>query len=202
MISLIVIATIAPIGAAAEVPALHGRLYQTEGRAYLSASLGGVSNDPFFRQAVLGLRAEYNLTQEFGGGVGLDYRASQNAPLFIVGDEPKPTFDRVAWGARAGLSWTPLYGKMNLLGELAVPFDAAFLLDAGVSGSQQGLVTVHGALGLRQRFFVGDRLAVSLTVEDQLGQVSRALRVEPVLEHEIIFRVGFGLFVPRARGAS
>lgn len=121
----------------AQPNAIENRFFLKEQRFETAFHLGYVPNNPFAARYVGGLILNYHLNESIAFGADITYspdldkgdlkqlvgilidRAQQ-----VGGNEGfQQPLDKVTLAASFGVSWAPVYGKINLIGETVLNFD-------------------------------------------------------------------------------
>ncbi len=158
--------------------AVRNRFFLKQGRFEVSPFFGYVPNNAFARRLVGGANLAYHFNETFAaqGQVGFSpdgnegdvkqltavlldraYNGNNNAQQFTPGGqavERKPfqqPFDKVLLSATFGVSWAPIYGKINLAGETVLNFDFYGTLGAGIISKQNYIATYDEAATEEQR---------------------------------------------------
>ncbi len=202
-------ATDAPPGLASWIPPVSGRLFSVAGKLEVTPGLGFSLADPFLEKIIPQLSIGYHLDEAFylGAklGYGLSFSAGEANACASVGSGLScggPTSAQLAElpGQMSGFGlvefgWTPIYGKLRLVGDEVLHFDFSLLLGAGAilaglpaapDGTTAAKTTVAPALGpgVGERFFVSDGMAVALELRDYLYEAGG-------VQGQLVFNVGF-----------
>ena len=142
------------------------------GRMELGVALGSSLGDTYKRSHPISLLGNYYFSDEFGVGLAAFFAMSSETALAeeirlirpnrVAGDE---SFSSVSLGAGLDFLYTPLHGKVSLLGISAVKYDLAVTGGAHllqVVGAQSDGFKPAPAVGINSHFFIDDRLAVSV----------------------------------------
>lgn len=186
--------------------AVENRFFLKESRFEISPTLGYIPNNPYARRYVGGLFVGYHVDESLAASLALGVApdGNENDLKELVGvllqtarsdgnNESGETFEQPLEKLRlsfaAGVSWAPVYGKINLVGETVLNFDLYAFAGVGMI-SKQNYVAVYdtmcdssdcGALsdivdltakesefnvgpvlGLGQNYFVNQSVAVKL----------------------------------------
>jgi outer membrane beta-barrel protein len=121
-------------GAPASLPPVTAQLFHIGGKLELQPVFAFSVGDPFWRTLGAGLRAEQHLDERWSisahvlGSVSL-----LSAPVTLCGngicsdpesDRLRSTPGKLQFLAGAELGWAPVYGKLSLMGERTIHFDA------------------------------------------------------------------------------
>jgi outer membrane beta-barrel protein len=122
----------------AESRAIENRFFLKEGRFEIAPHLGYVPNNSFARRYVGGLALNYHFAETLAVGADITYSPDlgKNDLKQLVGILLDRAFnaggadtafqqplDKVTLSAAFGVSWAPVYGKINLIGETVLNFD-------------------------------------------------------------------------------
>ena len=129
-------------------PAITNRFFLKESRFELGVIGGIVPNNPFSKRYVGSLDLAYHLSEEFAFEALISYspdlaesdlKGLTSALVLIAqgdsGDFQQP-LDKVTLAANFGARWSPLYGKINLVGETVLNFDLYFVGGIGMLANQ------------------------------------------------------------------
>lgn len=95
------------------------------------------------------------------------------------------------------LQWSPIYGKMSLLGSAIVPFDFYFLGGMGIAYT--GAHSRSAArFGIGQRFVLNEWLTVRVELKDHIFVDTHTVsgQVRSDIQNYLMVQVGVGVFVP------
>ncbi|HEY6098739.1 MAG TPA: outer membrane beta-barrel domain-containing protein [Anaeromyxobacter sp.] len=180
---------------AGRIPPVSGQLFQKAGRLELTAGGDLSLNDAFFTKYFGGVELGYHLSESWAFSAhaagGLAAR-SGSAVVCTTGTGCSNATDtmlrqvpgRIRGLASAGLSWAPVYGKLNVLAEKVAHFDLSLL--AGVDlvahdevlskadaealalgGGSPKLKTSTGFhVGVGARLFISQAIAARLVLKD------------------------------------
>jgi outer membrane beta-barrel protein len=142
------------------------------GRMEVGLSFGSTLGDTYKRSYPINVLGNYYLSDEFGVGLSAFFApASETAlaeeirairPNRVGGEE---SFSAVTLGAGVDAIYTPLHGKLSLLGISALRYDLS--VTGGVhllqiTGAQSDGFKPAPSLGISSHFFIDDQLAVSV----------------------------------------
>ena len=176
----------APRGAAPNaLPPVTARLFHIGGLLEVQPALSISVGDPFYRTWAAGIRGEHHFDERWSVSAHVFAGASSiAAPLQICGDGPcslpvrdqlRSTPGQLQLMAGAELGWAPIYGKLSLIGERTLHFDAYVsagpeLLRERIAPDAASPLAGRWEPGLRvsvgERVFVTDRLAVRLAASE------------------------------------
>ena len=122
-------------------PAVENRFFLKEGRFEVAPVVGYVPNNSFAKRYVAGAVLAYHFTEELAAESQITYSPdlgesdlkglttvlidrAYNASAVSQANFQQP-LDKVTLSAAFGMSWSPVYGKINLVGEQVLNFDLA-----------------------------------------------------------------------------
>lgn len=189
------------------IKAVSRKVFLKEGRFELQPALAVTMNDPFFRTWQVAGRAAYHLNDAFALEIGGAY-----VPPFFV--EKLPPLDLLRQEARlvnvdsqllghadAGVTFSPIYGKLAILSDAIIHFDA--FASAGVGAvfdtnfkEGDALHFVHPTMdvGIGLRVFMLRWLVVRADLRDYVYPQDRASI--STLQNLLIFSLGVGFYFP------
>ena len=200
-----------------EGPIVRRKLLFRSNRFELSPSLGSTMNDAYKRNYLVGIDANYHLTNHFGlGASGAFGVLTANTDLL---NQVNETVDEhisngLAYSTTTvlfdlHLSYVPLFGKISVFDTNVVNYD--FHLEAGFGGA---LVAADGTVdddqlsgfkpapvfGMGVRLFIADSFAINFNVKDFVYSSADALEkgAEPQTElrNNFALSVGASFFFP------
>jgi len=118
---------------AARKDSVQNRFFLKSKRFELTPEIGLVPNNPFASRFTVSLGFGYHLNEQLsiGGFVGFSPDLGTNdlksltARLLALADDDdfRQPLDKVTLSTAFGVTWAPLYGKINLFGEAVLNFD-------------------------------------------------------------------------------
>jgi outer membrane beta-barrel protein len=192
-------------GTPASLPPVTAQMFKIGGRIEAQPLFQMSIGDPFYRTLLAGIRVEHHLDERFSVGVHvLGGGSTVSAPIALCGnvacDAPAAAKLRSAPGniqmmTGIELGWTPIYGKLSLIGEKTIHFDA--YLSAGpeilreriapdAATEPSGRWAFGGRFSVGERIFLSDRLMIRLGASEVLygshvrgqGELGRKLSLE------------------------
>jgi outer membrane beta-barrel protein len=132
------------------VNAVQNRFFMKEGRIEATPILGYVPNDPMVKRYVGGLIGAYHFSETFAAeGAFLyspdlgssDLKGLTHTLVGIAADAKNNSsfqqpLDKMVLGATFAARWAPFYGKINIIGESVLNFDAYGTLGLGMLSMQ------------------------------------------------------------------
>lgn len=197
-----------------EGPIVRRKLLFRSSRFELTPRLSSTMNDAYKRNLMVGLDANYHLTNHFSLGVSVGYGvlASNTDLLDQVNASVDPAISNSLRYATtqvlfdAHISYVPLFGKISVLDSTVLNYDLSLdlgfggaLIAAVADGEADGDDLLSGfkpapVVGLGFRLFVTDSIAVNFNIKDYIYSIADVQEegVEPVTELRNNFAVGIG----------
>ncbi|MBW1877120.1 MAG: outer membrane beta-barrel domain-containing protein [Deltaproteobacteria bacterium] len=222
--------------------AIENRFFLKGDRFELAPMFGYVPNNPFAKRFVGGLLLAYHFNEHFAAegliayspDLGEDDLKGLTKLLVVIahtgpgGSDFQQPLDKIKLWATFGAAWTPIYGKINLIGETVLNFDLSFTGSLGViskvnyfarfDNSGQGSsvvlekagneVKLSPSLGVGTNFFINQTIALKLDGRftfyvDNKPQYCEGTGCDPVTQQRLYnnFTVSGGLafFFPRMK---
>jgi len=134
-------------------------------------------NDPFYQHFLAGASLGFHMVDSFsvelkgGAVVGT---VNQDAVKLVRVNEGAICEDcpQLKYHADVNLGWSPIYGKISLLGESIVHFDTYFSAGGGIFGTDSGANPALN-VGVGQRYFFNDWLVGRVELRDYIFMDSR-----------------------------
>jgi outer membrane beta-barrel protein len=160
-------------------------------------------NDAYYQHLAFSASAIFYPHDAFGIGVGADYlyAHSKTSNVDVVRQSltsVPAVFELPRLFAHVDLYWIPVYGKVSLFESSILHFDFY-----GTAGA--GVVTAFGKrrppevnVGVGQRFFLGDWLALRFEVRDHLFVDTQDVdgRTRSDIQSYVMFMAGVSFFIP------
>jgi outer membrane beta-barrel protein len=171
-----------------------------KGGRFEAAPLAGITtNDPFYRRWQLGGRVSYHLNDVFSvdvGGAGVLFDEFLD-PAPILGQLSTPVLDtaKLFGYADAGVTFSPVYGKVAVMAEWVIHFDT--FVSGGLGATFDTTTTiVHPALelGIGSRVFLTRWLCLRTDLRDYIYPQDRGQGVK--VQNLLNLNVGVGIFFP------
>jgi len=134
--------------------AVQNRFFLKEGRIEITPTLGYVPSDPLVKRFVGGLLGAYHFSETFAAEGAFIYSPDlgesdlKGLTTTLVGiplEEGSKNFqqplDKMIMGATFAARWAPFYGKINVIGESVLNFDAYGILGLGMLSIQSYAAT-------------------------------------------------------------
>lgn len=181
------------------IKAVSRKVFLKEDRFELTPFAGISTNDAFFRRWTVGTRASYHLLDSFSIDVGGAWNAwsEQLDAVRIVGREQSAIPDpAVLYGyADAGVTFSPIYGKVSLMSEWIIHFDGFVSGGAGaVFTSNADLVHPTMQVGAGTRIFLTRWMVLRADFRDYIYPQSRS--GFSTLQNLLMLNVGVGFYFP------
>lgn len=183
------------------IKAVHRKVFLKEGRFELQPAVAATTNDPFFRTWSIAARGSYHLNDAFSLELGGAY-----VPPFFIEELPPLDFlreqaslinaDAKLLGiADAGITFSPVYGKIAILSDAIIHFDAFVAAGGGVvfdTNADFAHPTMDVGAGLR--VFLLRWLVVRADLRDYVYPQDRS--GISTLQNLLVFSLGVGFFFP------
>ncbi|MCO4746543.1 MAG: outer membrane beta-barrel domain-containing protein [Proteobacteria bacterium] len=217
-------------------PAITNRFFLKESRFELAVLGGLVPNNPFSKRYVGGIDLAYHLSEEFGfeglisysPDLGTSDLKGLTSALVIIaqgnsGDFQQP-LDKVTLSAAFAARWSPLYGKINLVGETVLNFDLYFVGGIGMlakqnyfavydpnsivtleDGAPPNEVEIAPVLGTGMNFFLTQGMALkldarmSLYIDNKPQYDPTEVITEQRLYNNFVISAGLGFYFPKMK---
>ena len=204
-------ATLPPIaggsqyGAPNSLPPVSGQLFHLGGLLEVQPLFAFSIGDPFWRTFGAGVRVEQHWDERWSvaghliGGTSL-----LSAPIQVCGNTAcsapaaarlRSTPGKLQMLAGAELGWAPIYGKLSLMGERTLHFDAYLsagpelvreLIAPDAASAETGRWAVGGRVALGERLFLTDRFMIRAAASELVygsrvrgqGEIERKLTIE------------------------
>ncbi|MGZ6125621.1 MAG: outer membrane beta-barrel domain-containing protein [Myxococcales bacterium] len=193
-------------GAPASLPPVTAQLFHLGGLWEVQPMFAFSIGDPFWRTLGMGVRIERHFDERWSlsthaiGGVSL-----LAAPVEVCGDtcsDPaaaklRSTPGKLQLLVGAELGWAPIYGKLSLMGERTLHFDAYIsagpelvreMIAADGASAEVGRWALGGRISIGERLFLGNRFMVRLAAS-QLVYGGR-VRGQPEIERKLTIEGG------------
>lgn len=205
-------------------PMVRRKLLYRSTRVELAPLFGFTLADPFTRNGIAGLSANFHLTNEFAigitGGLGViqsptDLRNNMDEALNAGSNRgaDRIGYSHVGWLASLEGSWVPMFGKFSILDSMTVNYDmhlifgAAFIGQAAQSAAPGLEVTdtslignkVAPTVGIGFRFFVSDFMSVNLQLRDFIysrAEFGDGTTSTTRLSNNFMLSLGLSFFLP------
>ena len=132
--------------------AVQNRFFLKQGRVEVAPVLGYVPNDPLVQRFVGGIIGAYHFSEEFAAEGAFmyapdlgqsDLKGLVTTLVQIAADDNggntenfRQPLDKMVMGASFAARWAPFYGKINVIGESVLNFDAYGTLGLGMLSMQ------------------------------------------------------------------
>jgi outer membrane beta-barrel protein len=230
-----------------ERAAVENRFFLKKERFEISPVFGYVPNNPFARRYVGGAVIGYHIDEILAASVSIGYAPDGGEgdlkPLVPVlldrarnaqtgagsSDAFQQPLDKIVLSFSAGVSWAPIYGKINLVGETVLNFDFYTFLGVGMVSKQNFVATydenadvdagedfvrlqaeanevrLAPAVGIGQNYFLNQTMALKLDacaffwVDDVPNYDASAATENKRLYNNFTASVGLALFFPKMK---
>jgi len=215
---------------------VQNRFFLKEGRFELSGIAGYVPNNPMVQRFSGGFLGAYHLNERFAAEVatmyfpdlgpsdlkGLTKKLVEIAnSRSSAGSTFEQPLEKMMLGFTAAARWSPIYGKINLIGENVLNFDLYFTGGFGMISTKKYYAfaaddvislrfqsnEVHPPItaGLGTNIFINQSLAIKLDVRSMIYRAEAPIYDPDQIEAEfriyndIITSVGVSYFVPKMK---
>jgi len=120
------------------------------GRGEGGVHLGFLSNDPFINRYLFGLNVGYHVTEvfsvELAGTFSPDFGRADWKPItrqLVDNNKVSPDISKMIWVVNATAQFSPIYGKIAVIGGKIIVFDIYGLFGFGVAGTQDDLEAIQ-----------------------------------------------------------
>jgi outer membrane beta-barrel protein len=228
-----------------ERSAVENRFFLKQNRFEISPIAGYVPNNPFARRYMVGGIFGYHFNETFSAQADIMYspdfgESDLKGLTFVLLDRAfqsnsddnvnfQQPLDKAGLTASFGVGWSPLYGKINLVGETVLNFDFYMFAGAGIISKlnynakydeaaadgnnallqpdvdEPNEVKVAPWIGVGQNYFVNRLMAVKLDLRagfyvDGKPQYDPEVRVtEQRLYNNVIASAGLAFFFPNMK---
>lgn len=172
---------------------VQNRFFLKENRFELTPHFGYVTNNPFARRYVVSLGFGYHFSESlavhgqfsYSPDLGLSDLKGLTGSLLQLASQAggnanfQQPLDKITLAFSAGVTWSPIYGKINLLGETVVNFDFYGYLGVAMLSTAKYNATLDGdaivlervrafsakvgpVIGLGGNFFITQAIALKL----------------------------------------
>jgi outer membrane beta-barrel protein len=197
-----------------KIAPVSGNLWFKQGRFEITPNIGFSLGDAFFQKYAFGMKLTYHLLESFGIGVHGSYAlATPGGSVSVCKSDgcSSPTLDdlkevpgKVSLLVGLDLSYSPFYGKVNVLAEKVLHFDTSIV--AGIDLVQymapggDSTMTVGGHVGLGERFFITPSVVLRLELRDYLYSGKTVLKDDQgqlmnKVENQLMFDIGVSFFI-------
>ena len=199
-------------GAPASLPPVTAQLFRLGGMLEVEPMFAFSIGDPFWRTLGMGIRVEHHFDERWSisthalGGLSL-----LAAPVQVCSDtcdSPSAARLRSAPGklqllAGVAVGWAPIYGKLSLMGESTLHFDAYVsvgpelvreLIAPDGASAEVGRWALGGRFSIGERLFLSNRFMVRIAASELVysGRVRGLSEIERKLSIEAGFAWLFG----------
>ncbi|OFZ12366.1 MAG: hypothetical protein A2Z20_00865 [Bdellovibrionales bacterium RBG_16_40_8] len=147
------LATLAPFE---DIAVIQKRFLPKTGRYEFSSSVLMSTNNQYFNNLGLGLRASYFFQEKYGVEGIYKFLTSSKRPITegLVDNQHISTKSLVEPKAFYGVAfkWSPIYGKIAWFQQQIIPFDTYFTAGLGITSTESGGADSTTTLGVGQLF--------------------------------------------------
>lgn len=131
------------------IKVLQKKTFLKLGKVEVGPHLGFVSNDPFINRYIFGANVGYHFTEvlsaELAGSFSPDFGEGDWKPItdqIINNNKVSPDISKIIWVVNATAQFSPIYGKLAVLGGQIIIFDIYGLFGMGVTGTQDDITAI------------------------------------------------------------
>ena len=200
-----------------KIPPVSGRLFFKRHRFELSPTFNVSFGDAFFQKLGVALKADYHIFETFSVTAHVAYHFNLTSHAVSICDSSgacgspeveslKNVPGKLGLLVGAGLSWTPIYGKLSLFSEKVIHFDLG--LTGGIDGIQYmapensihegaNKFTFGGHFGLLVRLIFSDWIAMRFELRDYVynGATVQLGNETSKIENQIMFEIGLSFLL-------
>jgi outer membrane beta-barrel protein len=191
-------------GAPASLPPVTAQLFKIGGTLEVAPLFSFSIGDPFWRTVGMGVRVEHHFDERWSisthliGGTSL-----LAAPVQVCSDtcdgpsagKLRSTPGQLQFVTGVAVGWAPIYGKVSLMGERTLHFDAYIsagpelvreLIAPDAASAQVGRWALGGRFSIGERLFLSNRFMVRIAASQLVysGQVRGQSEIERKLSIE------------------
>jgi len=182
---------------AERIPSVTRRVFAKAGRLELTPVLGLTLNDPFYTGMMMGARADFHVAEWlFIEANGNFFAAAKSDVPVDGGSALDVTYDRPAYTGGLSLGFAPLYGKLSVMAERVLHFDAFVTVGGGVVGLKDAGSAVAVTASVGQHYFLNEWFGVRWEFGDQMYRAARATGLSKEMQHLLSFSLGAAFYVP------
>jgi outer membrane beta-barrel protein len=120
------------------------------GRIEVGPHLGFVTNDPFINRYLIGFNGSYHVTEvlsvELAGTFSPDFGQGDWKPIteqLVNNNNVSPDISKVIWILNGTTQFSPIYGKLAVIGGRIIVFDLYGIFGFGLTGTQDDLDAIQ-----------------------------------------------------------
>lgn len=120
------------------------------GRGEGGIHAGFLSNDPFINRYLIGINGSYHITEvfsvELSGTFSPDFGQSDWKPItrqLVNENKVSPDISKLIWVVNATTQFSPIYGKLAVVGGNIIVFDIYGIFGFGLAGTQDDLDAIQ-----------------------------------------------------------
>ncbi len=184
------------------IPPVSGNLFEKKGRFEIGLDAVVSLADPFYSKVLGSLYLSYHFgeTVSLGLRVAGGYNWVSGAAVTCTSTGCSTPASTSLSGAPGNipflgalmLSWAPVYGKLNLLAETVLHFDAYISLGAAYIGDSLAAVPIAAVVAIGQRYIASQHVTVKLELSDYMYSAGGPT---PWFNHQLLFSLGVSFFV-------
>lgn len=200
------------------IKTLQRKTFMKIGRGEIAPMVGFVTNDPFLRRYIVGLDAQYHVTEVFSldlhFGFSPDFGRGDWKPITVQifeENQVTPDISKLEWYSTFNFNFSPIYGKVAV-GRSIINFDIFGLFGAGIVNTKDDLealdkqddpfavatqVQIHPALSMGGGARVVFGNTVALRVETRtLSYIETIESTTLELKNNVMFLGGVSFLFP------
>jgi outer membrane beta-barrel protein len=143
---------------------VQNRIYSKTHRLEFGMFAASISGDPFLQSQSIGMLAGYHFSESVAlmGIYWKTFTTGSSALDFLQQQEKITANTNFPHDYKGGeFQWSPIYGKLSVLGEVIIHYDLHVLGGLGMTGNENGnQFTISGGIG--QQVYLNKSLAVRL----------------------------------------
>jgi outer membrane beta-barrel protein len=182
------------------IKAVHRKVFLKEGRFELQPAIAATTNDPFFRTWSISGRGAYHLNDAFslelGAAIVPPYFVEELPALAVLSEKAGLiNFEPKLLGiADAGVTFSPVYGKLAILSDAIIHFDTFVAAGGGAVFDAAAIVHPTMDVGVGARVFLLRWLVVRSDLRDYVYPQDRS--GISTLQNLLVFSLGVGFYFP------
>jgi outer membrane beta-barrel protein len=142
---------------------VQNRLYSKSGKLELGVYGGMIDTDPFLDVKTMGGSLGYHFNEFFAlHALGWkSYSGTSSAFTRLQAGGASTNLNKLTSFYGAEVAWSPIYGKLSVLGKAIVYYDLHLLGGAGITGSENGNY-LTGIVGIGQQIYLEDWVSLKI----------------------------------------
>jgi len=172
-------------GSESDLGVVQNRLYTKESKIELQPFFGFISADPFLDVHSYGGLLGYHFSEYFAvNALGWKHNVSGSSALerletdITTGAPTTANLNKPEWFVGSELQFSPLYGKLSLMGKMILYYDFHLMAGAGMTKTQNGQY-ITPFLGIGQQIYLSQWAALRLDYRHMYYKEEIIERVRP-----------------------